>query len=84
MGLLGRVREGWLRLSPLQLARGSRVGAAGQFVGSMLALGVMLWQGLWWWGVFLVFLCVSLWFVFVGEDRKVKRLEELYGGGGSE
>lgn len=74
-----RWKKGITDLTPLQQLRAKRLGTFGQLAGMLLAIGVLSYQGLWYWIPFLAFSFFIIIIDVLGLQSQIKQLEKVIG-----
>jgi len=72
-----RWKKGMLELTPKQQLKGKMVGHIGGILGLLLAVGVLLYQLVWYFVVFILFMAWLQWIEFVGARQKYKQISKL-------
>lgn len=67
-------------VTPLQQLRAKRVALAGQNLGLLFALAVLIYQGLYYWVPFIVFSLFLLLTEYLGVQQQIWRVQEITGG----
>jgi len=73
-----RWKEGIDNLNALEIARAKATGMLGGTIGLVFATVVMMFRGMWYFGIFLFFMIWVQYITYIQARKQVKSLEEFY------